>query len=104
MEGIGVQDTLCYGRQVGESRNESSREGCDCRMDILHKSPGKDILLEAEKEKKTECQAPSWQVYKWIFMHMFQSQNLIISHSFYPDGRAVLPVAFGSNFSLLLGM
>ena len=68
MEGIGVQDALCFRRQVGESRNESRREGCDCRMDLLRKSPGKEILLEVEKEKQNEHQAPSWQVYKWIFM------------------------------------
>lgn len=64
MEGIGVQDALCYGRQVGESRNESSREGCVCRMNLLLKSPGREVLLEVEKEGKNECQASSWQVYK----------------------------------------
>jgi len=34
----------------------------------------------------------------------FNQKNLSISHSFNPDVRAVLPVAFGSNFCLLLGM
>lgn len=73
-------------------------------MDLLSGSPGKDIVLEVEKEMKTECQAPSWQVCKWIFMHVFQSQNLNISSSFIPDGRAVLLVAFGSNFCSLLSI
>lgn len=71
-EGVGVEAALCYGRQVGESRNESSRKGCDCRMDFLPKSPGKEILLELEKEKGNEREAPGWQVCKWIFMHAFQ--------------------------------
>lgn len=35
-------------------------------MDLLHKSPGKEVLLEVEKEKKSEHRAPSQQVYKWI--------------------------------------
>jgi len=43
-------------------------------MDLWHKSPGKEILLEGEK-KKNEWQAPRWQVYKWIFMHVFQSEK-----------------------------
>lgn len=71
---------------------------------FLRKSPGKEILLELEKEKGNECEAPGWEVCKWIFMHVFQSQNLRISYSFNPGGRAVLPVAFGSNFCLILGM
>lgn len=35
---------------------------------FLPNSKRKEILLEVEKEKKNEHQAPNWQVYKWIFM------------------------------------
>lgn len=46
MEGM-VYKRHCY---------ESRREGHDCKMDLLHKSPGKEVLLEVEKEKKSEQQ------------------------------------------------
>lgn len=32
-------------------RHEGGREGCDCRMDLLHKRPGKEALLEVEGTK-----------------------------------------------------
>lgn len=67
-------------KQLGESSNESSREGHDCRMGLLHKSPGKEVLLEVEKEKKSEQQAPCWQVYKWLlyFNHKISVYAIVL--------------------------
>lgn len=103
-EGTGVGDASSYKRQVGENQNKTRGEGCNCGADLLFKNLEKEILLEVEQEKNNACQAPPWQAHKWIVMYVFQTQNLSISHSFNPDGRAMLLVAFGSNFCLLLGM
>lgn len=48
--------------QVGESSNESRKEGHDCKIDLLHGSPEKEVLLEVKRRKVN-----SWQVYKWVF-------------------------------------